>query len=77
MITDKDLVLNGFVRREEFDYGNEKKGQKRKIYVKRMGNDCIKAYTLPDGSCTFGLMKDESSPYCEKHYNTFNAVETE
>ena len=66
MITKEHLLLNGFERKPDWDFGNRKKKSMREVFIKDIGDSSIKAYIAGD-VCTFGLMQGKDSPYCIKH----------
>jgi len=65
IIDNSQLAKAGF---KEFDRWHYlvRKGVQRRVYLKRLGNDIIKAYQHERGF-TFGILEEENKPLCRVH----------
>ena len=61
------LAKLGFQEFEKWNY-LASKGKSRRVYLKRLGSDVIKAYQHERGF-TFGILVEESKPLCKRHFN--------
>jgi len=64
-IDTSQLAKANFTRFEEWDF-KASKGKTYKMYLKRLGNDTVKAY-LSENGFTFGLLVEDGKPLCRIH----------
>jgi len=67
IIDTSQLAKAGFKEFESWNY-LARKGVQRRIYLKRLGNDVIKAYQHERGF-TFGVLAEENKPLCKRYFN--------